>query len=327
MLKNTEFQSISICYAGFLNFKINLAGTNEVAAFEWVFLERLQPFFTSCSTPFNDHDYEIFLYNQQINFETSGAYSVKFFIPKQDNKIEDFSEGLLRIEEGVRHIYNPKNGSLFKIFNRKIHIYYASPNTLLKDLQRVLKQLIVSEVESQRGFILHASAFSYDNKAFCFVGEKGQGKTTCLLEAIKIKGAKYITNDRLPVLYRAGKFFAASWFEELRIIEEALNPIKKVVSVSSMFSNDKISTQLVPIKKIFFPIISGDGIGNEKKILTEQCLSPEDPQRPKWLGIMPLECDNKFENFQEDILMESFYWSFSEREQLNSKILNLIRNV
>ncbi|MFD2837083.1 hypothetical protein ACFS3C_12370 [Azotobacter vinelandii] len=139
-----------------------------------------------------------------------------------DDAVSDFRFGVEKKHYSPtrRDIFNPLNGTLFSISGTEVEIIYVTKkNALVKDIQRVIKQLLITKIENAGGAVLHASAFSLDGRAICYVGEKGQGKTTCLLESLKANGAKFITNDRLPIIPISGKFHVLGWFEELRLVQ------------------------------------------------------------------------------------------------------------
>jgi hypothetical protein len=66
--------------------------------------------------------------------------------------------------------------------------------------KRVVRTVVRGEVENRGGCFIHASAVGLGSRGIAFVGRKGSGKTTCLLELLATRAATYIANDFLFVL-------------------------------------------------------------------------------------------------------------------------------
>lgn len=327
ILKNIKSRKINLCYCNTIYITFNFRGAGEFDDFMMIFEQCLKPFFSVIQDADIIADYSISLINEKSNFNLEHADRVDFFIAKQDNYISDFSSGYMHKKAQGRVIFNPINGTIFDIENNNIDIYYLTYDTLLRDLQRVIKQLIVTNVENSGGFVLHASSFNYKGKAICFVGSKGMGKTTCLLEALNIEGATFISNDRLPIICRNNVFYACSWFEELRIIKDPCEKDKEIISPSSFFGYDKIQTFPVEISKIIFPNSTPSTLENLQSIISEQCLSPNDEQRPKWLGLSIGSDNTSFTNFSSRINSVEMKWQYSQLNTLKFRILELISDV
>ncbi|ACO78647.1 hypothetical protein AvCA_24640 [Azotobacter vinelandii CA] len=245
-----------------------------------------------------------------------------------DDAVSDFRFGVEKHYSPTRRdIFNPLNGTLFSISGTEVEIIYVTKNALVKDIQRVIKQLLITKIENAGGAVLHASAFSLDGRAICYVGEKGQGKTTCLLESLKANGAKFITNDRLPIIPISGKFHVLGWFEELRLVQPSGGK-KKKLRVLELCEPLRIETRPVPPKLIVLPDCLGK-VGNEnnaREVIEGQLLTPVDPQRPKWLGY------SKSLDFDRDALLDQLptrrlQWQFQERDELLGKIKEVVDSV
>lgn len=104
-----------------------------------------------------------------------------------------------------------------EIFFKDKKIYHHQNSVCqLTELNNLLREIIV-KVSAMDGIIwLHCSGFQYKNKTFLIVGNKGDGKTTFLLNAIKY-GAKYIGNDQLPLFEYKNEIYTYLWRPDIKI--------------------------------------------------------------------------------------------------------------
>ncbi|QXI31545.1 hypothetical protein HU752_019215 [Pseudomonas vanderleydeniana] len=241
-----------------------------------------------------------------------------------DPAVTDFRDGLARHTANGREIYNPRNGTGFRIAGNRIEIIYQDSEALVRDLMRVIKQLLITQVENAGGCVLHASAIAINGQAICFVGRKGQGKTTSVLQALQLPGAKYITNDRLPLIWLNGEPHALGWFEELRIIRDLHVP-KIKTRVTELMDEADIEQSPKPLRLILLPNSGSDSDSSQdaREILYSQLLTPADAQRPKWLGFAD-EPPFDPEPFLGAIKLQRFDWQYQQKELLSTQIGALI---
>ncbi|MFL9851332.1 hypothetical protein [Pseudomonas chlororaphis] len=324
ILKNIDWREFSLNYYGLVDLRIRCASHRDAELFEGILQNYLLPFLQVKEATGQSH-YTISL-RQGIFDEVGSDWQHMTFL--LDDAVSDFRFGVEKhYSSSRRDIFNPLNGTLFRISGTQVEIVYVTEEALVKDVQRVIKQLLITEVENAGGAVLHASAFSLEGKAICYVGEKGQGKTTCLLESLKIEGAKYITNDRLPIIPIAGKFHVLGWFEELRLVQPSGGK-KKKVRVLELCEPPQIEIRPVLPRLIVLPdcLSRLEDESDGREVIKGQLLTPVDPQRPKWLGY------SKSLGFGSNALLnpipvKRLQWQFLERDALLGKIQEVVASV
>ncbi|UQI28779.1 hypothetical protein M3M50_17620 [Pseudomonas bijieensis] len=314
-------------YYNEVTFLIAFHSPTEEKAFLDLYKTNLSPFLSISEYSNEAFNYKISLCQNtsDIKIDFSDWSEIIFFNPLTDNPIEDFSSGFVNyISETAREIYNPISGTLFSITKNTIEVLYRDNNSFAKDFQRLLKQLLVTEIERQGGAILHASAVSFEDYGFCFIGEKGQGKTTSLLQSLQIAGVSYLTNDRLPIIPSGEGFKALGWFEEIRLVIPGSTK-KEVVRVTEYVPPSQVQKKPVYLKKIILPTRT-QRKSSPAEIVASQMLSPVDPQRPKWLGfsapkLFPLA------SLLESISTVRIDWSYSDLDALTQQIERVMSDI
>ena len=98
---------------------------------------------------------------------------------------------------------------------KKIYHYHNSVCDLT-ELNNLLRETIV-KLSAMDGIVwLHCSGFMIKNKTFLVIGNKGDGKTTMLLNMI-LKGAQFIGNDQLPLFKYNKKICTYIWRPDIKI--------------------------------------------------------------------------------------------------------------
>ena len=98
---------------------------------------------------------------------------------------------------------------------KQIYHYYNSVCDLT-ELNNLVRETIV-KLSAMNGVVwLHCSGFLINNKTFLVIGNKGDGKTTMLLNAI-LKGAEFIGNDQLPLFEYNKKICTCIWRPDIKI--------------------------------------------------------------------------------------------------------------
>lgn len=125
--------------------------------------------------------------------------------------------------------------------NRVIDIHVLDACVAQVMLRRVVRQIMAAETRFGGGMILHASAAELDGKAVVFVGNKGAGKTTALLELL-VAGWRYLANDACIIL---GSGWVVPWLGGLDIAPSTLTSIRGI--------SDRIEIDSRVGKKIHIP--------------------------------------------------------------------------
>jgi hypothetical protein len=75
-----------------------------------------------------------------------------------------------------------------------------------KDLMRVLREYAMNRGPARGGFFLHASCIRSSAQPLVVTGPRSAGKTTLLMFGCLLGGARFLTNDRVLVRRRAGRY-------------------------------------------------------------------------------------------------------------------------
>ncbi|EPM65028.1 hypothetical protein A584_29001 [Pseudomonas syringae pv. theae ICMP 3923] len=315
-MKNTEFKC-AISYYDLVPFQIHCTTSREQEILQGIFSDYLEPFFRRTLDQSLQPTYTISLTMKIEEVDVSGWELIEFL---NDEAIEDFRFGYCQVISPTdRRILNPINSTLFHISGNHIEINYATSESLTKDFLRVLKQLVITDIERKGGFVLHASAVSIGNNAICFLGDKGKGKTTCLLEAMSSENCNYLSNDRLLVLPTASGYKAYGWFEQLRVIQ-ANTSNKKIVKVLDNYSIERIASEPALLSTVMLPDCDSlyPADISFRDVIQSQLLSP-DPRRPKWLGLSNPGCFD-LEKFISSMRVELLPWSYAKRSKIYESI-------
>lgn len=98
---------------------------------------------------------------------------------------------------------------------RQIYHYHNSICDLT-ELNNLIRETIV-KLSAMDGIVwLHCSGFMIENKTYLVIGNKGDGKTTMLLNMLN-KGAKFLGNDQLPIFEYNKKICTYLWRPDIKI--------------------------------------------------------------------------------------------------------------
>lgn len=98
---------------------------------------------------------------------------------------------------------------------RQIYHYHNSVCDLT-ELNNLIRETIV-KLSAMDGVVwIHCSGFIIENKTYLVIGNKGDGKTTMLLNMIN-KGAKFLGNDQLPIFEYNKKICTYLWRPDIKI--------------------------------------------------------------------------------------------------------------
>lgn len=137
----------------------------------------------------------------------------------------------------------------------------------------IIDSLFIKYAESKGGLLFHAAAYGNEKEVCLIIGERGAGKTTTLLSAIRIAQNSCIANDRCLLMPKDDTFLVYGLPYTINIRQESL----------SMFKDLNISNRHIPAKpkdKIVFQhkeIISKNlKCGILKRILLPNCIIPNE---------------------------------------------------
>jgi hypothetical protein len=217
--------------------------------------------------------------------------------PREDALIPDYRHGFLRENAGVRHIYNPGTACQFAVSGRSVDMWGGTPASALRDVVRVIKQMIIVTCEASGGAFFHAGGVNLGRQSFAVMGDKGAGKTTLTTTLVNRAGIRFVSNDRVCIAPRDGGRLLLGWSDPLRFVIPG-SETKRVVTVKEHFGGreSQVQRDATRLGGILFPQINANGVDEDISIaeLTpaegraraeRYLLSPMDPQRPKWLGL------------------------------------------
>ncbi|MCM2270291.1 MAG: hypothetical protein NDJ75_09325 [Thermoanaerobaculia bacterium] len=106
-------------------------------------------------------------------------------------------------------------------------------------LLRLVRELVMGELFARGWPMLHASAVARDGVALAFLGATGAGKTSLLLHALRLGGARLLANDRAVVRDdgRSPAIFAVPTIFTLRESALAFFPAVAAALAASRFSH------------------------------------------------------------------------------------------
>ncbi|MFN8641573.1 MAG: hypothetical protein U0802_07920 [Candidatus Binatia bacterium] len=82
---------------------------------------------------------------------------------------------------------------------REVTLFTAPGADARGALMKVVREIAMSAAWMPRGLILHAAAFAVGDRAVLVAGPKRAGKTSLLLHALRLPGARLLANDRVAL--------------------------------------------------------------------------------------------------------------------------------
>lgn len=138
---------------------------------------------------------------------------------------------------------------------RQIYHYHNSICDLT-ELNNLIRETIV-KLSAMDGIVwLHCSGFMIENKTYLVIGNKGDGKTTMLLNMLN-KGAKFLGNDQLPIFEYNKKICTYLWRPDIKIsmdyaVEMGITNKKQTAEEEKVLYlvNNKIPYSFIDAKKM-----------------------------------------------------------------------------
>lgn len=213
--------------------------------------------------------------------------------------------------------------------NLNIRIFVRFFNT--KELRFFIKSLAFEYLFSRGWFAIHSAAFLYKNKTFIVVGQKGDGKTTLLLNLmLYCNDIKVISNDRTLICENGG-WCIASGDSSIRITNETLNLLQTEYGnrvddvfgkLPSSYESEKITFALknIPDKiykisdKLAGIIVCENGIRQQSKIfktIPQYAIIDDEEEHPDWIGLFQRNQDIGKRKF----LQQNFSFIYYERAE------------
>lgn len=215
----------------------------------------------------------------------------------------------------------------------QVYIFGSNMNNVMKMSKNTIRLCITLLLRKKGWALIHASGVVKNEKGIIFVGNKGAGKTTSMLQALMDNDTSFLGNDRLMIhpkrnlvlgwpttaLIGRGSISALPNLSHLIKEDDDYNDTDKKVPIFLEELQKKLGVshgKLSRLKAIVFPRINTQTVTNLKEnsismeiaheILTDNILSP-DEVHPNWLG----------EDFLEEVLIPS---SDCAEQLLNQKV-------
>lgn len=192
-------------------------------------------------------DYEHFM-KKRKNFNMDSARVYDTFLNQKH-----FQDGNLFLIDNEDYICEKINEHSYKI--------YAVSKNPCKSLLRVIRELIIREMEDFGYFFMHGVGLMVDGNGILILGNSGSGKTTLMTKINSLDVSQYlVSNDRvflrndemryfpLPIVYSMG---TVKNNEKLNEYFERTNWLKKRRGLKYISYKQKCDVPLLDIKKIF----------------------------------------------------------------------------
>lgn len=158
---------------------------------------------------------EMYLLNYKfIVFGEAGLLErfAKFWFPflSSPNKYNEFIEWKI-------HFFCDKDSRTEVNQDDQEIIHYSNSVCQLTELNNLFRESVV-KITSLYGFVwLHCSAICQNGLTRIFLGNKGDGKTTLLLNYLEDKQNLFVGNDQLPMFLENGQLCAFCWRPDIKI--------------------------------------------------------------------------------------------------------------
>jgi hypothetical protein len=128
------------------------------------------------------------------------------------------------------------------VHRQAVFYQLATPSTMFGTL---LAPSLILALANQNVWLLHASAAAWQGKAYIFLGESGQGKSTLARWLGQHAGWQQLTDDASPIALRAGQPVLLTHFPQPKFVNQAaqLPYIPAVLPIAGIIQIDTATTE------------------------------------------------------------------------------------
>jgi hypothetical protein len=142
--------------------------------------------------------------------------SVPFYLNRLADEVRIGSVRLLAPAANTRtEIDNAllPEAELYAVDGRQLFVFVRpSPRMhVVPEVSRVIRDAITKDFMMRGDTLVHAGSIGLDGRGFMFCGDKGAGKSTLVLSAMRQLHANLIANDRVQISRNAADLDAVSW--------------------------------------------------------------------------------------------------------------------
>lgn len=198
--------------------------------------------------------FELYFLNYKLNIYLDNLL-LKRFSEFWESFLTKDSQFNITDEWDIHFISSSNTSTQVNYETRQIYHYHNSICDLT-ELNNLIRETIV-KLSAMDGVVwIHCSGFIIENKTYLVIGNKGDGKTTMLLNMIN-KGAKFLGNDQLPIFEYNKKICTYLWRPDIKIsmdyaVEMGITSKKQTAKEEKVLYlvNNKIPYSFIDAKKM-----------------------------------------------------------------------------
>lgn len=135
------------------------------------------------------------------------------------------------VEWEIHFFVDTESKTIVNQSERKI-LHYSNSVCHLTELNNLFREAIV-KISALYGVVwFHCSAVHYNGKTQLFLGNKGDGKTTLLMNYLKDSSCEFVGNDQLPLFEYDGRLCTMCWRPDIKIQSENQLDAKELILVN-----------------------------------------------------------------------------------------------
>jgi hypothetical protein len=296
-----------VSFADCARIGIRTSGCNsdELLAYFWGFAEDVvggwspEVSFAAVATDVGD------VLEPHLSGPDAHAEHFRFMTQARSERILDFDLGeRVRSKDGFLIVRSVATGSYFVTAGRRVVAFQPDLALLVKDCRRVLKQAVIASAEGRQMSVFHASGVAFGDAGLMFVGDRGAGKSTCLLASLGA-GARLASNDRVILSSQDGQATMHGWPDPVRVVVPGGGRGKRSMSLRDLLGGDagRLASRATRLHAVALVELCGDSTSSREsrrskgiavrelagddlvRRLKAHCLTPVDHERPKWLEL------------------------------------------
>lgn len=145
---------------------------------------------------------------------------------------------------------------------------------------RLTRQVMTAQLLDVGAVYSHAAAFVHHDTAVLIAGHKGAGKTTTLLTAVGMLGARFVANDRILLQRHDGEqIIGRAWPAPVRATEQTLRALPGLSHLTAVGRSERSASGKVVIEPQRLPGLCGAPVFNHP-IIPRVLLLPYRSARP-----------------------------------------------